>query len=201
MFRIRDEDDIDFHEQDLGFSFNYCENIDFVIRKYSAEDLIKVTQWYSIVKTLHLKFPKFDKSHFAEFYRAYSQGDSLRRKDVLVTGLMLGDGTDAEKASLLFEVVDVESRLVVAKEKVQELLITILHVSLHCLPLLAGTPSPYLLSLQRVESRAVSKLLEQILGSQGEISKETFIKNILESEAKRVLRPTGARQYCYSLVH
>lgn len=199
LFSRQEEENIYFHEQDLGFSFNYCEHIDFVIRKYSQGDYLKINSWTLVVKHLHLNFPRPDKTHLVDFYKSYTEGGCIRTKDLLVTGVLLGDGTDADKARLLFEIADSDSRKVIDKLQVIGLLRALLMVSLCYLPLLAGELSNYTRSLQGVEARALGRLLDAIIGSGDEIGKKAFINAFIDSEATIVLRPSGARRYCYTL--
>mmetsp|Transcript_13518 Transcript_13518/g.25427 ORF Transcript_13518/g.25427 Transcript_13518/m.25427 type:complete len:212 (-) Transcript_13518:3839-4474(-) len=199
LFSRREEDNIDFHEQDLGFSFNYCEHIDFVIRKYSTSDSINLQSWKLVVESLHLKFPKPDKLHLEDFYSCYITAGCIRTRDLLATGLMLGDGSDLEIARLLFELSDHDSHKVLSKSQVTNLIGLLLKQSLHHLPLLASEPTPYTRNIQSVEADAIEKLTACLMESSEEIDKEQFIEKLTTTEARAVLRPSRVRGYCYAL--
>ena len=123
---------IAFAEAALGFENQAEERIDYIVRKYSSQNSISLTQFRRIVQDLHLRVENYGPhSKISNFYDAWrDENAEISRKDFLVLALLLCHNHQDCVAQLLFQSFDEAAEKTITVDALQELLQTMLEVSL-----------------------------------------------------------------------
>lgn len=94
-------------QETLGFSKHNSTFIDQIIRKYSAHSLINERQLELIREALGIATANYE--HYTRITEAYQKlrgPNGIKLQLFLILGVLAGQGTDHEKARLLFEAYD-----------------------------------------------------------------------------------------------
>lgn len=197
-------------EQAIGFHLLDVNLIDNTLRKFSHMGKINQTQLKRISRQLKINVIDYGPNVKINemFYKLRkAEGDYLLQ-DLLVIGLILGKGTNAEKASLLFQIFDETSEGVIEVGKLQNHVFkTIFH---HIVNTLGNLVTPqicseslelknrkYLDELKQVEEDGIRKIVEGILKDKSVrgIDEKDFSAALCQFEMGKLLSAIGFRTY------
>lgn len=96
-------------EDALGFSLIKVRVIDLTMRKYSHSEKINPLQLQKIATILKIHILDYDKYTGIQstLNKLQAETNKSNLRDLLVIGILLGQGTLTEKANLMFQVFDV----------------------------------------------------------------------------------------------
>jgi hypothetical protein len=187
-------------EGHLNFAQQSAERIDYVLRKYSRNASLNEVQFRQAAGQLKLQVDNTaTNSQITLFYSRIMLNSSYVLNRLLITGILLGTGSNSTKARLLFEVYDTNGAHRLAYEVILQLCREVFEVAVNCLSAVADSEKPFVtthfhtLRLQRGDAEA--RLKNKIIGSQTEVTKEAFIAAFTIKDLSSFLTSHGARTF------
>jgi hypothetical protein len=193
-------------ERELNWHVHSAVGLDRVLRKHSYQGQLIESQFTAASSVLRLKITGGTTGRIAAFYSDLKHGDSYSLNKLLILGILLGAGTTAAKAELLFEVFDHESSEVLKADNVKRLVSDLYKTAVHLLPTLLGTaptsavlPSAfYYIDRLRMYADEVKTQLEQkLIGDKQAVTKADFKKEFEGESLSNLLSSSGFRLHCF----
>jgi hypothetical protein len=125
----------------------------------------------------------------------------------LIAGVLLGTGTDTQRAQTLFEIYDVASSHSLASSAMRSMVDDLYAVVVLHLPVLvSGLQSDdsvrvmnYIEQIKFRGDRGKDKLLERLTAGRTEVSSEAFKQTMASVDNKDLLRSWGVRDYFFKV--
>jgi Ca2+-binding EF-hand superfamily protein len=183
----------------IGFSKHKSSYIDQIIRKFSANSHVNERQLQLITQNLEISTTD------AEHLRISAAFDKLRGKaginvsQLLTMGILAGEGTNQEKAQLLFEVYDTACYDEISEENLHYLITDLLFVIVDCLGGLSSQQDvqDYITVINRGVRRYTVFLNKCFKISEAPCSKSGFVEG-WQWLAPLTLSPESIRSSIYS---
>lgn len=185
----------------LGFSNHMITEVDCIIRKYSSGDVINANQLKAIQQHLELHLTNYEthKSIDAFMARLKRSGtETYFAQKLLVTGILLSEAEDSQRAKALYEVVDNEETGSIDMAKLSSLLTLWGETACDLGTLADGTPidlrsKDYIGKCRQVLPRWI-ELLKKQLGTTT-VTKDKFLETLLTIQNVIFLRVREFRYY------
>ena len=186
-------------ESALGFSALRVDFICTTVTKYSRNDHITDFQLMRILKRL---FPA--KDELEEFKTRYFDRNVLRtyekdysRMKILGLGVLLGIGSNQEKVTELFYLLDSDCSQRVSKDQVRSAVTLLADLSVNYGPLLVLQPSPRLTAyhreLVRKTDTVTAAVVDYVVESATHLTLNGLIEKFNSKAISRFLSPQGIR--------
>lgn len=170
------------------------------VSKYSRNDLISDSQLMRILRRL---FP--EKEELEDFKRRYFDRNVLKaglqefaRAKILSLCVLLSLGSNEDKVTELFYLLDVACEHKVSREQVQTSVATLVQLSVNYGPLLVSDPSPklaaYRLELERKADSVSAAVVGYIMGALESMSLSQLVVKFNSGTLSRFLSPQGIRR-------
>jgi hypothetical protein len=207
--RLNDEETT-LTEQEL--KLNYYKHpsvqLDYVLRKHSHDGLINAAQFAAASIELGLvTSSEAPESLIAKFYSELSKAGVWRLKQMLLIGLLLGEGQTGTKAELLFEIYDQDCADSILGSQVREICTDLLEVAVTKLSVLVGPhqngpadPTSVNIYIDRLlinRKSTDAKIVSLILQGRSQITKADFVKALETEELRGLLSSSGFRRFYY----
>lgn len=203
-----EENGIIFAEKGLGFHLRKASKIDAVFRKYANNEKLNEDQLSKAVFCLKCTMQNYGKFRYiTEMYSKLKREDGdYDLKDLLVIGILLGEGSKEEKARLLYQVFDETSENAILKDKMRsDILEKICFHStstlggLYCNDVYSGSNElrnlKYISDLMVVREIGIKQITDEMCDFSIVVSEERFIKFMSTFMNGALLAPTGWRGY------
>ncbi|CAG9333654.1 unnamed protein product [Blepharisma stoltei] len=197
-------------EEGLGFQDINVHLIDSTFRKFSHMGRINQTQLKRISRQLRINIVDFGPHVKINemFYNLRKEEGEYFLRDLLVIGIMLGKGSNADKASLLFQVFDETSEGVIEISRLKDQVFkTIFQHCVNSLGNLVTTQQcseslelknkKYLDELKQVEADGIKKICDGIIADKTSrvIDEAEFVRVMCEFEMGNLLSSFGFRTF------
>lgn len=193
-------------EKQLGYHRNNVSNIDIIFRKYSYLGKLNKKQLTQAASKLDLNILN-SRGHMKiyEFYNAFKLSDEYDLNMLLVTGILLGEGSADTKAKLLWEVYDINGSDELGKDGLYEMLEDMFNIALDRISFLVSD-SPicseykvksYVSNCNSVRCRIIDKVLIQLLGKLNSVKKGQFVAKMSKIDNGNMLNSKGIRNIMY----
>ena len=193
--RIESEENLGLAERRMGFSSVSADFINTIMRKYSYKGKINQAQLQKINSQLKLRiFPlKYSIQVFLNSMRKADHTFSL--KEMLVLGILLGAGTNMEKASLIYRVFDEILEDSIEKIRISdEVLMTISRISTDFTPNLV-TKDAYFLEMLEKQQKVINSIMEKFPVGVLAMNEKEFIEWMSSLENGSLMTSVGWREY------
>jgi len=187
-------------ESALGLTLLPVAFVCTTVSKYSRNQVISDSQLLRILRRL---FP--EKEELEDFKRRYFDKNVLKsgpqefaRAKLLSLGVLLSLGSNEDKVTELFYLLDVECMHRVNREQVQTSVATLVELSLGYGPQLISDPTPrlaaYRLELERKAESVTAAVVGYVLGSAQNLSLRELVVKFNSGTLSRFLSPQGIRK-------
>jgi hypothetical protein len=192
-------------EHELNYHTQSASQVDLVLRKYSSNGSLNVSQLHKAAIVLNIRTENFSTfNQIKPFYDNLQTQGFTPLKTLLLLGVLLAQGSLVDKARLLFEVYD---QLMLEEVEVVTIVEDLFDVAVKRLPTLLGTKGNsevtsakiYLAKIEHVKTAGVSKLTKLIAGEAPKVSKKHFVTTVSSDSVKQILTPEGIRAYFFSV--
>jgi len=202
---LEEEKKIQQQEKTMLFFDKYSKEVELQLKSKSTKDKLSTPQLRRVA--FHLKidssvFQDPSKPEF-KFLNLFRSEGSLYDVSVLsLYGIMIGQGTVEEKASILFDHFDADASGMMNKEEIRQMLEKMIEISVDKVPqitiiqnvLTEEAKESYVKLLLSAKDSFIGSLTEKITGEGEEINLEGFIQKIKASEdLKNILWAKGMR--------
>ena len=192
----------------LEYSSLSALDVDKIHRKYSYEGTIFEDQWHEIRKILKLKknirlYTSQEITDFTGHFQILPGQYSLKK--LLVLGILLSTGSIEEKSKLLFEVEDEESKKILNKKKIKELVNMIIEIPIEITSNIEFTDpvnnvtrndiKKYIQKLKRGKENCAKIIIDKILEGKEWISIEEFSIKMKNDNFEELLSTHGVRKF------
>jgi Ca2+-binding EF-hand superfamily protein len=131
------EDLICLHEKNLGFGNIHCDRIDSIFKRYSLTCKMSSSQFITACRELELKKEYGPLDHpVTKFYNSFKDGSFFIQRKLSALGILLGKGSDKEKARVLFKIYDDSKDGLLNLEEVRTMLEDLTEIALISTPTL-----------------------------------------------------------------
>jgi Ca2+-binding EF-hand superfamily protein len=204
-----DEFAIDFAEKGLNIYRLDARSLDEKFRKYSHGEFVNKRQLLAISKKHDIKIANYE-SHkkIDDFFRKLeSEGNgNYKLQTLLILGIFLGQGTNKQKAKLLFEVADHEYTEQISVAVLRELFERMSNIACDLGKLVCDKQTEHSNSTRNEDyiyrtriaiAPAFDDFKKNILkdGTDTTISKATFVENLVKFEDGTLVSTFGLRVY------
>lgn len=194
-------------EHKLRLHFRKVTEIDFIFRKFSHNDSVNSSQLAEAITYLCL--PSADNPQVRSFYEALRGGtDKYSLKKLLVAGVLLGRGSEVDKASVLFEVYDDDSSHSLHKAALKQMVDDLYEVVVMLCPaILSALPSSedavkvlnYVEQIKYRGDLGKEKLIAKLSEGRDVVSVDIFTKNLSLFDNKDLLKTSGIRDFFFKV--
>lgn len=191
----------------LRFHSAKVQQTDFVFRKFSSHGLVNSSQLAEALSSLSFK-PK-ENLQVKAFYDSLSAAQgNISLKKLLIASILLGKGTDLEKAELLFEVFDDDNSRTLPESAIRGLVDDLYEVVVLHLPTLVPTsPSTedtvkvqnYIEQIKFRGDRGREKLVLKLLDGKSAISVGNFKNFIVSLDNRSLMKTWGLRDFFFKV--
>mmetsp|Transcript_25770 Transcript_25770/g.45383 ORF Transcript_25770/g.45383 Transcript_25770/m.45383 type:complete len:246 (+) Transcript_25770:6247-6984(+) len=192
-------------ERCLTFHISKAWQSDFVIRKFSSQGKINASQLAEAL--IYLNFRGRNDPQVKAFYDSISGANGIvSMKQLLIATILLGKGTDLEKADLLFEVYDDEDSRVLREIAVKNFVSDLYEVVVVHLPTLITTQPPsednvkvtnYIEQIKFRGDRGKEKLAAKLLDNKPSITSGDFKGSLTSPDNRTLLKTWGLRDFFF----
>jgi Ca2+-binding EF-hand superfamily protein len=178
-----------------------------VFRKFSNNAVVNLSQLTEALTFLSLT--PHDLPQVTSFFESLRGGQSTCSLDkLLIAGVLLGRGADAQRAETLFEIYDVDSSHSLASSVMRRMVNDLYAVVVLHLPALVSVlPSSddtvrvmnYIEQIKFRGDRGKDKLLERLTAGRTEVSSADFKQTMASAEYKDLLRSWGVRDFFFKV--
>lgn len=175
--------------------------IESVHRKYAVDGKISQTDWNNIKSELNFT-SKTDK--FSRLFDSFYHDEFYSMRGLLTLGILVSFGNVGEKAKILFELIDVESKGFLKKEDLEVLIDECMEISINKIALIVDMEKfnlqEYVGTLIKNKSRAKEKIIKIIWKKNKEkILFKEFTKRFYRKKAVCLLNSAGIRKFIYKI--
>jgi len=188
-----EETTIALSESRLNFQANTPAATLETIKIHSHNSRISPTQLTTISQLLQLQLPDSP-----PLLQSFTKAGAIDSRKLLLLGISLSHGSDAEKAAAYFDVMDSESKGRVGKTQVRNLLEDLTDVVVNSSLLLVSEEAKveeYQRKLRVGRAKSIFHLEQRIMSGQETITKEAFSAAFKDPEVETLAMPKSLRTY------
>ncbi|OMJ93234.1 hypothetical protein SteCoe_3811 [Stentor coeruleus] len=186
-------------EQSLGLSVFSSVEIDRTLHRYSTLSKMSELQLKKACKNLGLDYKKME-----NFFLRFSDGESIKVKRLNCVGILLGQGTEKKKISLLFKNYDLDASLTLDCSEIETLIEDVLMVSCKIIPGYAIFLDPgdkelidYSSKISQVERGLINYFTNIILENRDHVTEEEFCKAFKIDMIRLIITSSEMRLHAY----
>lgn len=186
-------------EQSLGFHMLTSVEIDRTLHRYSTLSKMSEPQLKKACKILTLEYTKLE-----NFLLRFSDGQCTKTKRLNCVGILLGQGAEKIKISLLFKNYDIDASLTLDRSEIETLIEDILMVSCKIIPGYAIFLDPgdkelidYSSKIGQVGRGLINYFATLILENRAQVTEEEFTKAFKIDIIRLIITSTEMRHYAY----
>lgn len=125
-------------ESNLGYGKIHCDRVDSIFKRYSLSSKMSSSQFLTACRELNLKKEYGPLDHpVTKFYNSFKEGSYFVQRKLSALGILLGKGSDSEKAEVLFKIYDDSKDGNLNLEEVRNMLDDLTEIALVFIPTLA----------------------------------------------------------------
>lgn len=196
-------------ERLLPFSKATAKKVDGVIRKYtkkgklSRQEFLRAQAELELDLLKHLEDPESD---IYKFFSSMKEGQLFNGRSLALCGILVGGGSEREKAEVLFEHFDKDAGGSLDRKEIHHMLTEIIQMSVDYLTLLAVSENQQANTLDEEQLEAfqnklnetqeslVNRLADKLLEHKEDIYSVEFVRKVsTDPELKQLLWSTGVR--------
>jgi hypothetical protein len=128
---------------------------------------------------------------------------------LIALGVLLGNGTNEEKAEILFEHCDEDFTMRIERNAFKTLLDDLMHVAIESIPevgvgkgegfVVQDQMTTYQTTLRKVRATASNELLDKIFGKSTDIAKDMFVRVLKDGDGAAVTSSHEIRKFCVAV--
>mmetsp|Transcript_11162 Transcript_11162/g.21947 ORF Transcript_11162/g.21947 Transcript_11162/m.21947 type:complete len:263 (-) Transcript_11162:108-896(-) len=202
----REEEILQEYEQNFGMSGLLAKDISEGVRFFSIDKLSK-DELHEALANHGWKFNPFGDSTYLDLFLdecCLTSENQVDSKKVILLGLLLGIGTVETKASILFEICDLDVSEKVSGSELKGALKMLTNLALDEVPSFIEkniqteerrTLTKFRSMITKMKSTIVSHMIENFISGDEEIDKEDFIVVCQQTKAKYLTSSVGLRNF------